>query len=338
VGVGEDNLVNGRSWSAGVDQLGEMLSPKQPLASDIFGVAMAAMERVENDCHRRVRVASCLSQSAALGTKVSIVEAAPRILPQEDTEISGHVAKEFVRRGISVVTGATVSAVRREASGAVLEIRDGNTGVRSLHSEAVLVAAGIVGNTENLGLEALKVRIEKSHIVVDGACATNVQGIYAIGDVAGPPWLAHKASHDHEAIICVERIAGHDPAPLHALSVPSCTFSHPQVASVGLTEEAARNTGANISGGKFPFAASGKAIAVGATSGFVKTVFDSDSEEILGAHLVGEDFTELIHGYVVARTLETTSEELIASVFPHPTLSWAMHGSVLGSRGTPLHS
>ncbi|MCY1419881.1 Dihydrolipoyl dehydrogenase 3 [compost metagenome] len=201
--------------------------------------------------------------------------------------------------------------------------------------DVILSAAGIIGNIEDLGLESTAVKVEKTHIVTDRYCATGEPGIYAIGDVAGPPWLAHKASH--EALICVEKIAGLDPHPLDASRVPACTYSHPQVASLGLTEAQARESGREVRVGKFPFAANGKAIALGATGGFTKVVFDASSGELLGAHMVGEEVTEMIQGYVIGQELETTEAELMATIFPHPTQSEAMHEAVLAAYGRALH-
>ncbi len=266
----------------------------------------------------------------AVGVDVTVVEMAERILPVEDEEVSAHVAASLQRDGIKLHAGATIrSAVRRDERWHV-ELQD-----QTIQAEVVLVAAGIVGNVEDLGLENTAVRIEKTHIVTDAHCQTAEPGVYAIGDVAGAPWLAHKASH--EGLLCVEHIAGLATHALDPLKIPACTYGHPQVASVGLTEARARAAGHRIKVGKFPFAANGKAIAMGATGGFAKVVFDEVSGELLGAHMVGEEVTEMIQGFVIAQTLETTEAELMAAVLPHPTMSEAMHEAVLGAWGRTLH-
>lgn len=268
-----------------------------------------------------------------MGAEVSVVEMAERILPLEDEDISTYVAQSLTRDGIKLYTGCRLKSstlgggvVTLNLEGKVLEV---------LEADVVLVAAGIVGNVEHLGLETTNVQVEKSHIVVDEFCRTAEPGIFAIGDVAGAPWLAHKASH--EAVICVEKIAGLDPHPLDPLKVPACTYSHPQVASVGYTEAQAKVLGKTVRIGRFPFAANGKAIAMGATGGFVKVVFDASSGELLGAHMVGEEVTEMIHGYAIAQGLETTEVELIESILPHPTMSEAMHEAVLAAYDRTLH-
>jgi dihydrolipoamide dehydrogenase len=268
-----------------------------------------------------------------LGAEVSVVEMAERILPVEDEDISAYVAQSLTRDGIRLYTGCRLKSsalgggmVTLKLEGKVLEV---------LEADVVLVAAGIVGNVEHLGLETTNVQVEKSHIVVDEFCRTAEPGIFAIGDVAGAPWLAHKASH--EAVICVEKIAGLAPHPLNPLSVPACTYSHPQVASVGYTEAQVKALGKTVRIGRFPFAANGKAIAMGATGGFVKVVFDATSGELLGAHMVGEEVTEMIQGYAIAQGLETTEAELIDSILPHPTMSEAMHEAVLAAYGRTLH-
>ncbi|MCY1524148.1 Dihydrolipoyl dehydrogenase 3 [compost metagenome] len=269
----------------------------------------------------------------ALGCEVSVVEMAERILPVEDEEISAHVADALRKDGIALHTGSRLKSHRRSASGWQVEL-DG-AGAPALEVDVILSAAGIVGNVEDLGLEGTAIKVDKTHIVTDRYGATGEPGVYAIGDVAGPPWLAHKASH--EALICVEKIAGLDPHPLDSNRVPACTYSHPQVASVGLTEAQARDSGRTVRVGRFPFAANGKAIALGATGGFTKVVFDADSGELLGAHMVGEEVTEMIQGYTVGLELETTEAELMAAIFPHPTQSEAMHEAVLAAYGRALH-
>ncbi|AYC32382.1 dihydrolipoyl dehydrogenase [Pseudomonas cavernae] len=269
----------------------------------------------------------------ALGCEVSVVEMAERILPVEDEEISAHVADALRKDGIALHTGSRLKSQRRLAGGWQVELE--GAGAAVLEVDVILSAAGIVGNVEDLGLEGTAVKVEKTHILTDHYGATGEPGVYAIGDVAGPPWLAHKASH--EALICVERIAGLDPHPLDSNRVPACTYSHPQVASVGLTEAQARASGREVRVGKFPFAANGKAIALGATGGFTKVVFDADSGELLGAHMVGEEVTEMIQGYTVGLELETTEAELMSTIFPHPTQSEAMHEAVLAAYERALH-
>ncbi|MEN4948063.1 dihydrolipoyl dehydrogenase [Pseudomonas proteolytica] len=269
----------------------------------------------------------------ALGAQVSVVEMAERILPVEDHEVSAHVAQALVRDGIRLYTGCALQGSKVEQGTVQLRL-EGNSN-ETLQADVVLVAAGIVGNVEDLGLEGTGVKVQHTHVLVDEFCRTGEPGVYAIGDLAGAPWLAHKASH--EAVICVEKIAGQNPHPLDPRSVPACTYSHPQVASVGYTEAQARSAGKTLKVGKFPFAANGKAIAMGATQGFVKVVFDADSGELLGAHMVGEEVTEMIQGYTIARGLETTEAELIESILPHPTMSEAMHEAVLAAYERALH-
>ncbi len=270
----------------------------------------------------------------ALGAQVSVVEMAERILPVEDQEISAHVAQSLTRDGIGLYTGCAVQGSKVEQGAVHLRLEGKRH--ETLQADVVLVAAGIVGNVEELGLEGTGIKVERSHVLVDEFCRTGEPGVYAIGDLAGAPWLAHKASH--EALICVEKIAGGNPHPLDPRSVPACTYSHPQVASVGYTEAQARSAGKTLNVGKFPFVANGKAIAMGATDGFVKVVFDAHSGELLGAHMVGEEVTEMIQGYVIARGLESTEAELIESILPHPTMSEAMHEAVLAAYGRALHN
>ena len=269
----------------------------------------------------------------ALGAQVSVVEMAERILPVEDEEVSAHVAQSLTRDGVHLYTGCVLQGSKVEQGEVQLRLEGRSN--ETLKADVVLVAAGIVGNVEELGLEGTRVKVDRSHVVVDEYCRTPEPGVYAIGDLAGAPWLAHKASH--EAVICVEKIAGLNPHPLDPLSVPACTYSHPQVASVGYTEAQARSAGKTVKVGKFPFIANGKAIAMGATEGFVKVVFDADSGELLGAHMVGEEVTEMIQGYAIARGLETTEAELIESILPHPTMSEAMHEAVLAAYERALH-
>ena len=270
-----------------------------------------------------------------LGSEVTVVEALDRILPVEDAEISAFCAKAFTRQGMKLITSASVKSLKVAKGRAVAEIetRDGS---QSIEADKVIVAVGIVGNVENLGLEALGVKVEKTHVVVDGMGRTNVPGLYAIGDVCGPPWLAHKAMH--EGVVCVEGMAG--VKGVHAFdpwNVPGCTYSNPQVASVGMTEEKAKASGRKLKVGKFPAIGNGKAIALGEPEGLVKTIFDAETGELLGAHLVGAEVTELIQGFVIARQGELTEAELMETIFPHPTLSEMMHESVLSAYGRPLH-
>jgi dihydrolipoamide dehydrogenase len=270
-----------------------------------------------------------------MGAEVTVVEALDRILPVEDAEISGFMLKQLGKQGIKFLTSAQVKSLKVDKGVATAEIA-AKDGAQTLKADKVILAIGIVGNVENLGLEALGVKVEKTHIVVDGFGKTNVPGLYAIGDVCGPPWLAHKAMH--EGVIVVEGIAGH--ARKHKFdpwNVPGCTYSHPQVASVGMTEEAAKKTGRKLKIGKFPFIGNGKAIALGEPEGIVKTIFDETTGELLGAHMAGEGVTELIQGYCIARQGELTEAELMETVFPHPTLSEMMHESVLAAYGRPLH-
>ena len=270
-----------------------------------------------------------------MGTDVTIVEMLPRILPVEDEEVSAFMEKRLTKDGITIVTGAGVEKIESGANGvkATIKRKDGTSGTEEYSH--VIVAIGIVPNTEEIGLEKLGVETDRGHIKVDGFGRTNVEGIYAIGDVTGAPWLAHKASH--EGVVCVEKIAGQDPHPFETWNIPGCTYSRPQVASVGLTEAKAKEQGRTVTVGKFPFIGNGKAIALGEADGFVKTVFDAGTGELLGAHMVGAEVTELIQGYVVARQLETTEHELMETVFAHPTLSEMMHESVLGAYGRAIH-
>jgi dihydrolipoamide dehydrogenase len=271
----------------------------------------------------------------ALGVEVTVVEALDRILPVEDAEISAFMMKQLGKQGIKFITSAQVKSLKVDKGIATAEVQ-AKDGAQTLKADKVILAVGIVGNVENLGLESLGVKVEKTHIVVDGFGKTNVPGLYAIGDVCGPPWLAHKAMH--EGVVVVEGMSGK--APSHKFdpwNVPGCTYSHPQVASVGMTEEKAKASGRKIKVGKFPFIGNGKAIALGEPEGIVKTIFDEATGELLGAHMAGEGVTELIQGYCIARQGELTEAELMETVFPHPTLSEMMHESVLAAYGRPLH-
>ena len=272
----------------------------------------------------------------SLGAEVTVVEMLPRILPAEDAEISELARKAFARQGIAIHTGTRVERLTKGTDSVTATLKREDGSGTEITASRVILAIGITGNVEGLGLEALGVKIEKGHIVVDEWCRTGAPGLYAIGDVVGPPWLAHKASH--EGIVCVEKIAGVDGVhPLDKTAIPACTYSAPQIASVGLTEAQARAAGHELKVGRFPYSANGKAIALGETEGLVKTIFDAKTGALLGAHLIGAEATELIQGFVIAKTLETTEAELIAAIFPHPTLSEMMGESVLDAYGRALH-
>ncbi|MCC0049374.1 MAG: dihydrolipoyl dehydrogenase [Rhodobiaceae bacterium] len=270
-----------------------------------------------------------------MGVDVTVIELLPQIMPVEDAEIAGIARKQLEKQGLKIMTDAKVSKVTKSASGvtASVETKDGKK--QDLSAEKLISAVGVVGNIENLGLEALGVKTDRGCVVIDGYGRTNVPGIYAIGDVAGPPMLAHKA--EHEGVICVEKIAGLDAHPMDKLKIPGCTYCHPQVASVGLTEAKAKEAGYDIKVGRFPFTGNGKAIALGEPNGLIKTIFDKKTGQLLGAHMVGAEVTELIQGFVVAMNLETTEEELMHTVFPHPTLSEMMHESALDAYGRAIH-
>jgi dihydrolipoamide dehydrogenase len=269
----------------------------------------------------------------ALGSDVTVIEAVDRILPVEDEEVSKAAKKAFEKRGIAFRVGAKVTKLSKSKTGVTVDLEVGGK-AESLQAEVAIVAVGIAANTENLGLEALGVKLDRGHVATDSHCATNVPGLYAIGDVAGAPWLAHKASH--EGVHCVEHIAGLKPANLNT-PIPGCTYANPQVASIGLTEAAAKAAGYEVRAGRFPFRVNGKAVAAGETDGFVKTVFDGKTGALLGAHMIGHEVTEMIQGFGVAITLEATEEDLMATVFAHPTMSEAMHEAVLDSFGKVLH-
>ncbi len=270
-----------------------------------------------------------------MGVEVMIVEYLDRILNAEDEEISALAQKSFEKRGIKILTSAKLLGLTETSQGITADIEISGA-KQQLVADRVIMAVGIVGNSENIGLEGTKVKLDRGHIVTDGYGATGEAGLYAIGDVTGAPWLAHKASH--EGIICIEKIAGMKHVhPIEDNSVPGCTYCRPQVASVGLTETKAKQAGYEIKVGKFPFLANGKAIALGDDEGLIKTIFDAKTGALLGAHLIGPEVTELIQGYVVARTLETTEAELMHTIFPHPTLSEAMHESVLDAYDRAIH-
>ena len=271
-----------------------------------------------------------------LGTEVTVVEALDQILPVEDEEVSAFAQKAFEKQGMTILTGTSVEALEAGVGNVKATLKGADGATRDVTVDRVILAIGITGNVEGLGLEELGVQVDRGHIVIDEWCRTGVAGVYAIGDVAGPPWLAHKASH--EGVICVERIAGlNNVHPLDTSRIPGCTYCAPQVASIGLTEAAAIEAGHQVKVGRFPYQANGKAIALGETEGFVKTVFDADTGELLGAHMIGTEVTELIQGFSIAKTLETTEAELIESIFPHPTLSETMHEAVLDAYGRALH-
>jgi dihydrolipoamide dehydrogenase len=271
-----------------------------------------------------------------LGAEVTVVEMLPRILPAEDSEISDLARKVFAKQGIAIHTGTRVERLAKGAGSVTASLRMPDGAAKEITADRVILAIGITGNVEGLGLEEQGVKIEKGHIVVDEWCRTGAPGLYAIGDVIGPPWLAHKASH--EGVLCVEKIAGVAGVhPLDKTAIPGCTYSTPQVGSVGLTETEARAKGHELKVGRFPYSANGKAIALGETEGLVKTIFDAKTGALLGAHMIGAEATELIQGFVIAKTLETTEAELIAAIFPHPTLSEMMGESVLDAFGRALH-
>jgi dihydrolipoamide dehydrogenase len=271
-----------------------------------------------------------------LGTEVTVVEVLPRILPAEDEEISAFARKAFEKRGIAIHTEARLESLERSNGGVVARVARKDQDSLVIDAERAILAVGVVGNVEELGLDRTAVRVERGTIAVDEWCRTDEPGVYAIGDVAGPPMLAHKAMH--EGVLCIEHIAG--VAGAHGMDrskIPACTYSRPQVASIGLSEAAAREAGRNVRVGRFPFQGNGKAIAIGEKDGLAKTVFDADTGELLGAHLVGADVTELIQGFAIARTLEATEAELIQTIFPHPTLSETMHEAVLAAYDRALH-
>ncbi|MFL2774626.1 MAG: dihydrolipoyl dehydrogenase [Paracoccaceae bacterium] len=269
-----------------------------------------------------------------LGANTTIVEVLDRILPVEDEEISSFAAEHFTKQGMTIKTGTKVQKLDRKKD-RVLALINCNGVMEELEFDAVISAIGIVGNVEGLGLEEVGVETNSSHIVTNEYCETNIPGIFAIGDLTGAPWLAHKASH--EGALVAEKVAGKRVKPLNPIAIPGCTYSYPQIASVGLTEAQAKEGGYRINVGKFPFKGNGKALALGEKDGFVKTIFDSNSGELLGAHMIGAEVTELIQGYVIGQALETTEEDLAHTIFPHPTLSEMMHESVLDAYNRVIH-
>jgi dihydrolipoamide dehydrogenase len=270
-----------------------------------------------------------------MGSEVTVVELLPQILPVEDEEIAAHARKRFEKQGIKILTGAKVTKVEKKKDSVIAEIDDGKGGKQKIEAERLISAVGVVGNVENLGLETIGVKTDRGMIVVDGYGKTNVAGIYAIGDVAGAPLLAHKAMH--EGVVCVEAIKGLKPHATDKNRIPGCTYCAPQIASVGLTEKKAKEQGREIRVGRFPFVGNGKAIALSEPEGLVKTIFDKKTGELLGAHMVGAEVTELIQGYVIAMNCEATEAELMETIFPHPTLSEMMHEAVLDAYGQTLH-
>jgi dihydrolipoamide dehydrogenase len=272
---------------------------------------------------------------SGLGSKVTVVEVLRQILPAEDEEIAKFAHAQFEKQGITIRAAAKVASARRARNGQIVAKIEGVGAAEEVSADAVIVAAGVQGNVENLGLEPVGVSFDRGCIAVDEYGRTNVKGIYAIGDVAGPPMLAHKA--EHEGVVCVEAIAGHPTHPVRKDRIPGCTYSRPQIASVGLTEAKAKAEGRELRIGRFPFAGNGKAIALGEDRGLVKTIFDAGTGQLLGAHMVGAEVTELIHGFAIAMNLETTEEELIHTIFPHPTLSEMMQESVLDAYGRAIH-
>ena len=270
-----------------------------------------------------------------MGAEVTVCEVLDRILPVEDAEVSAFAKRAFEKQGMKILTSATVSNLKKGANDVTATITVGGK-AQEITVDRVISAVGIVGNVENLGLEGTKVKVEKTHILIDQWGFTGEPNIYAIGDVAGPPWLAHKAMH--EGVLVVEKIAGVKGVhPMKTVNIPGCTYCQPQVASIGLTEAAAKAKGLELKVGKFPFIGNGKAIALGEPEGFIKTIFDARTGELLGAHMIGAEVTELIQGYSIAKTLETTEAELLVTVFPHPTLSEMMHEAVLAAYGRTLH-
>jgi dihydrolipoamide dehydrogenase len=270
----------------------------------------------------------------ALGSEVTVIEALPRIVPVEDEEVSKTAQKAFEKRGIKFRVGASVKKLTKSGSGVSVELEAGGK-AQTLQADVCIVAVGIVGNVENLGLEELGVKIDRTHVVTDSHGATGVPGLYAIGDVAGPPWLAHKAAH--EGVHCIEHIAGLKPTNLTS-PIPGCTYSNPQIASVGVTEAQAKEKGMAIKVGRFPFRVNGKAIAAGETEGFVKTIFDANTGALIGAHMIGHEVTEMVQGFTLAMTLEATEAELHATVFAHPTMSESMHEAALDAYGMVLNT
>jgi dihydrolipoamide dehydrogenase len=270
-----------------------------------------------------------------MGAEVTVVEVLDRVLPVEDEEVSAFAAKQFTKQGMTILTGAKVAKLDKGKDSVKATVEQGGKSIE-ITVDRVILAIGITGNVEDIGLEGTKVKVDRGHVVVDQWLQTGEPGVYAIGDLVGAPWLAHKASH--EGVICVEKIAGLEHVqPLNVLNIPGCTYCTPQVASVGFTEVKAKEGGRKLKVGRFPYIGNGKAIALGEPEGFVKTIFDAETGELLGAHMVGAEVTELIQGFTIAKTLETTESELMETIFPHPTLSEMMHESVLDAYGRAIH-
>ena len=270
-----------------------------------------------------------------MGADVTVVEMLDRIVPVEDADVSAFLEKSLTKQGMTIMTGAGVESLQATATGVSASIKGKDGKVVTSEFTHCIVAIGIVPNTENIGLEALGVEMDRGFLKTDTNCRTNVPGLWAIGDITAPPWLAHKASH--EGVIAAETIAGGHPHAMDPLNIPGCTYCHPQVASVGLTEAKAKEAGYDVKVGNFPFMGNGKAIALGEAEGFIKTVFDAKTGELLGAHMVGAEVTELIQGYTIGKTAELVEADFMHTVFPHPTLSEMMHESVLGAYGKMLH-
>jgi len=270
-----------------------------------------------------------------MGAEVTVVEMLDRLVPVEDADVSAFLEKQLKKQGMTIHTGAGVEELKATATGVSAKIKGKDGKVESAEFSHAIVAIGIVPNTENIGLEALGVKTTKGHIDTDAMCRTNVPGLWAIGDVTAPPWLAHKAMH--ESVISVEAIAGNHPHAMDPRNIPGCTYCRPQIASVGLTEAKAKELGYEVKAGTFPFIGNGKAIALGEAEGFTKTVFDAKTGELLGAHMIGAEVTELIQGYTIGKTAELVEDDFIGTVFPHPTLSETMHEGVLAAFGRPLH-
>jgi dihydrolipoamide dehydrogenase len=269
-----------------------------------------------------------------MGADVTVVEVLDRVLPVEDAEISAFARKAFEKQGMKIITSATVKALKKNADSVTATIEVGGK-TQEITVDRVISAVGIVGNVEGLGIEGTAIKVDRTHVVIDEFCRTGEPGVYAIGDLCGAPWLAHKASH--EAVICIEAIAGLHPHPIDWTNIPGCTYCRPQVASVGLTEAKAKAEGHEVRVGHFPFIGNGKAIAMGEPEGMVKTVFDAKTGELLGAHMIGAEVTEMIQGYTIARTLEATEADLMHTVFPHPTISETMHEAVLDAYNRAIH-
>ena len=270
----------------------------------------------------------------SLGCDITVIELLQRILPNEDYDIATYAKKEFENKGIKILESTSIKNIKKEKTQIIVDLAVSDQ-LKTYEFDTIIMATGIVGNIEDIGLESLGVNIEKSHIKTDQFCQTNIKNIFAIGDVSGAPWLAHKASH--EGVLVAEKIAGIDVQPIRENSIAGCTFCSPQIASVGLTEETALSAGYKLKVGNFPFSANGKALAIGDSKGFVKTIFDSETGELLGAHMIGPEVTELIHGFVIGKQLEGTDEDFFEAIFPHPTLSEAIHESSLNSDERTIH-